>query len=71
VKLALIGSAVGLFGAVGLSRLLGASFPSMQFHSAPVIAGATVFLITIALMACYLPARNACRISPVDALRLE
>jgi ABC-type antimicrobial peptide transport system permease subunit len=43
----------------------------MQFDSAPVVAGATAFLIAIALIACYLPARNASRINPVEALRLE
>jgi hypothetical protein len=71
VKLALIGSAIGLLGAVGLSRLLGAGFPGMQFDNAPVMAGATAFLITIALIACYLPARHASRISAVEALRSD
>lgn len=71
VKLALIGSVIGLLGAVGLSRLLGAAFPGMQFDNAPVMVGATAFLITIALIACYLPARHASRISPVEALRSD
>jgi len=71
VRLALIGSAIGVLGAVALSRLLGTAFPGMRFDNAPVMAGATVFLIAIALIACYLPARNASRISPVDALRSD
>jgi putative ABC transport system permease protein len=71
VKLALIGSAIGLVGAIGLSRLLGAAFPGMKFDNAPVMASATAFLIAIALIACYLPARHASRINAVDALRLE
>ena len=71
VTLALIGSAIGLLGAAGISRLLGAAWPGMQFDNVPVMAGATAFLITVALTACYLPARNASRISPVDALRSD
>jgi predicted permease len=71
VKLAFIGSAIGLLGAVGVSRLLGAAWPGMQFDNAPVMTGATAFLIAIALIACYLPARSASRISAMEALRLE
>jgi len=71
VKLAVAGSGIGLAGAVGVSRLLGASYPGMRFDSAPVIVAATAFLIAVALVASYLPARTASRISAVEALRLE
>jgi ABC-type antimicrobial peptide transport system permease subunit len=71
VRLALAGSVIGLLGAMALSRLLVAGFPAMQFNSGPVTALATAFLIAIALVACYLPARHASRISAVDALRSD
>ena len=71
VKLALLGAAIGLLGAVGVSRLLGAAWPGMQFDNAPVMAAATGFLVAIALIACYVPARKASRISAMEALRLE
>ena len=71
VKLAAGGCAFGLIGAYGVSRLLGASWPGMQFDNVPVMAAATAFLVAVALIACYLPARKASRISAVDALRLE
>ncbi|PYQ09261.1 MAG: permease [Acidobacteria bacterium] len=70
-KLALIGSALGLLGAIGISRFLAAAFPGMQMSSAPVLIGATVLLIAIAQVACYIPARYASRISPTEALRAE
>jgi len=70
-KLALIGSAIGLLGAFGVSRLLAAGFPSMRINNLGVLAGVTVLLIAIALIACYMPARNASRISPTEALRAE
>jgi len=70
-KLALIGSALGLLGAFGISRLLAAAFPGMQTSSVPVLIGATFLLIAIAQFACYMPARYASRISPAETLRAE
>ncbi len=71
VKLALIGSALGLLGALGISRLFASAFPGMQFSTVPVLAGATVLLMAIAQIASYIPARYASRISPTEALRAE
>jgi predicted permease len=70
-KLAIIGSAIGLLGAFGTSRLIAAAFPGMQTSSVSVLIGATVLLIAIAQVACYLPARHASRINPTEALRAE
>jgi putative ABC transport system permease protein len=70
-KLALVGSALGLLGAFAVSRVLAAGFPGMHMTSVPVLIGATVLLIAIAQIACYVPARHASRISPTEALRAE
>ncbi len=70
-KLALIGSAIGLLGAFGTSKLLAAFFPDMQTSSVPVLSGVTLLLIAVALIACYMPARYASRISPIETLRAE
>jgi putative ABC transport system permease protein len=70
-KLALIGSALGLFGAQAIAQLLVSAFPGMQTESVPVLIAVTSLLIGIALFACYLPARSAARISPTEALRAE
>jgi putative ABC transport system permease protein len=71
VRLALIGSALGLFGALGVSRLLAAGNPGMHLNSPAVLAGTTLLLIAVALVACWLPARRAARINPIEALRAE
>jgi predicted permease len=71
VKLALTGAAFGLFGALGVSRLLAASFPGMRLNSPAVLAGTTVLLIAVALVACWLPARRAGRVNAIVALRAE
>jgi len=70
-KLALIGSALGLLGAFGISRLIGAFFPGMQTNSVAVLTGVTLLLMAIALFACYMPARYASRINPIETLRAE
>jgi predicted lysophospholipase L1 biosynthesis ABC-type transport system permease subunit len=71
VKLALIGSALGLLGAVGVSRLLALTNPGMHFNNPFILIGTTLLLITIALVASWLPARRAGRINPIEALRAE
>jgi predicted permease len=70
-KLALIGSALGLLGAFGVSRLLTSNFSGMQASSAPVLIGATLLLMGVAQVAAYIPARYASKISPTEALRAE
>ena len=69
--LALIGCALGLFGAFGISRLIIVIFPNLQMSSAPVLSGVTLLLIAVGLIASYMPARTASRISPTEALRAE
>lgn len=71
MKLAAAGAAVGLLGAFGITRLLSSLFPNMQLNGPPVLAGVTLLLIAVALVACYLPARRAGQINPIDALRAE
>jgi ABC-type antimicrobial peptide transport system permease subunit len=70
-KLALVGSAIGLLGAIGISRLIMAFFPGLQTSSVPVLIGTTVLLMAVAQLACYMPARHASRVSPSEALRAE
>jgi predicted permease len=71
VKLAVVGSAIGLIGALGMAKLLAFGFPAMQFESVTVVSSVTLLLIGIALVACYIPARSASRISPTETLRAE
>jgi predicted permease len=71
IKLASIGSALGLIGSIGLTRLLAAVSPGMHFNNPFISIGATLLLIAIALTASWLPARRAARINPIEALRAE
>jgi putative ABC transport system permease protein len=71
VKLALIGSVVGLLGAMAVTRFLAAANPGMHLNSPLVLVGTTLLLITVGLVASWFPARRAARISPIEALRAE
>ena len=71
VKLALVGSMLGLLGAFGVSRLIAFAFPGMQTNSPVVLVGTTLLLLAIALLACWLPARRAGRVDAMSVLRAE
>jgi len=71
VKLALVGAALGVVGALGVTRVLGAGFPGMRLDSVAALAGTTLLLVGVALVACWLPARRAGRVDAMQVLRAE
>jgi predicted permease len=70
-RLAVIGCAIGLFGAFGVSKVIAAALPGIQGNSILILLIASAGMIAVALLACYLPARRAARINPLIALRSE
>ncbi|HEX8211521.1 MAG TPA: hypothetical protein VF584_15220 [Longimicrobium sp.] len=70
-KLALVGSAPGMLGAFGFSRLVGAAWPNMEANSPVVMAAVALLLMAVALVACYPPARHVSRISPAETLKSQ
>jgi predicted permease len=67
----LSGIAVGLCAALAGSRLIEALLFDVSPRDPVVFVTATAALFVVALTACWLPARRASRISPVEALRAE
>jgi ABC-type lipoprotein release transport system permease subunit len=69
--LAMSGLLMGLAAALLLTRWLS----SMLFQVTPrdpvTFGGVALILITVALLACYIPARRATRVDPIVALRYE
>ena len=66
-----LGLLIGVAAAFGLNILLQSSMPGMAAADPVTIALVAVVLLAIALLACWLPARRATRINPLDALRAE
>jgi putative ABC transport system permease protein len=71
MALALSGIALGLLGALGLSRVLGTLLFDVGPRDPITYAGVGVLLALVAMLACYLPAFRATRVDPVIALRAE
>jgi putative ABC transport system permease protein len=66
-----IGVALGLMGAVLLSRSMTSLLFNVQPTDPAVYGAVSLVLITVAILASYLPARRASRIDPLVALRDE
>jgi putative ABC transport system permease protein len=67
----LMGALVGLMAALTGSRLIQSLLFGVSARDPVIFAGTTLFLLGVALMACWLPARRAARLSPLEALRNE
>jgi predicted permease len=69
--LVLVGAAVGLAAAAGLTRFVASMLYGLQASDPATFAGVAILLTLVALLACYLPARRAMRVDPLAALRHE
>jgi predicted permease len=65
------GVAVGVAGALGLTRLAEKMLYGVAPTDSVTFAGASGLLILLALLAAYVPSRRAARLSPVETLRCE
>jgi putative ABC transport system permease protein len=68
---ALAGVTAGLATAFAGSRLIGSLLYGVSPRDPAVFAATTVMLLLVALIACWLPARRAANLNPLDALRSE
>jgi predicted permease len=71
LRLSLLGALIGLGGAWAVSQLLSTAVPALPTRDPTTFALVTVALIISALLACYLPARRATKVNPMEALRYE
>jgi putative ABC transport system permease protein len=66
-----VGIAVGLVGVLGGARILRGFLFSVTPTDPVAIGGAALLMLTIASIACYIPARRAAGEDPVQALRVD
>ncbi len=71
LTLTLIGVAVGLAGALALTRILSSLLYDVTATDPLTLASVSLLLVAIALLASYVPARRAAQVDPMAALRYE
>jgi putative ABC transport system permease protein len=71
LKWVFVGIVVGLGASFGATRLLATLLYSISPTDPRVLSAAAALLISVALLATYIPARRAMRVDPVIALRNE
>jgi putative ABC transport system permease protein len=71
MSVALVGVAIGLASAFGLTRVIASFLFGVTARDPAVFVAVPLLLSAVALMGVWLPARRAARVDPVIALRTE
>ena len=71
MKLVLIGAVIGIPASLAVVLLLSSMLVGLTTSDALTIGVVTALLVGVTLLACYLPARRATRVDPLETLRYE
>jgi len=67
----IVGLVAGVVGAIVAGRLIGSLLFGVSANDPLTLAVVTFVVAAVALVACYIPARRAMRVDPMEALRYE
>jgi ABC-type antimicrobial peptide transport system permease subunit len=71
MKLVLLGLVIGIPASFAAARVLSSMLVGLTTTDALTIAIVTALLMGVTLLACFLPARRATRVDPLETLRYE
>jgi len=71
LRLTFVGVGLGLAAAFALTRYLRSMLLGVTSTDAVTFSGVAILLCAVALLACFIPARRAMRVDPMEALRHE
>jgi predicted permease len=71
VAIVVVGALFGILAALGLTRAMGSFLYGVSAHDPLTYLGVTTLIAGVTLAACYIPARRAMKVDPMEALRYE
>ncbi len=71
LRLTAVGLALGCVGSLGLVRVIASLTPGLRPSGPVVLFSVSALLLTVAFIACWIPAQRAAKVDPMEALRNE
>jgi predicted permease len=71
LAIVVLGALIGILAALGLTRAMASFLYGVNAHDPLTYLAVTFLISAVTLLACYIPARRATKVDPMEALRYE